>query len=83
MLTPNTHGMFVPIKVGKLHRIETIYKHKQNGSLGSRLKFSGRRFKMKVKDMKSIIQDLDDDVEIEVNSILDERQDDFVDLCSS
>ena len=27
---------------------------------------------MKVKDMKEIIKDLDDDVEIEVNSILDE-----------
>ena len=38
---------------------------------------------MKVKDMKAIIQDLDDDVDIEVNSILDKRQDDFVDLCSS
>lgn len=27
---------------------------------------------MKVKDMREIIKDLDDDVEIEVNSILDE-----------
>ena len=27
---------------------------------------------MKVKDMREIIQDLDDDVEIEVNSVLDE-----------
>lgn len=27
---------------------------------------------MKVKDMREIIKDLDDDVEIEVNSVLDE-----------
>ena len=29
---------------------------------------------MKVKDMKSIIQDLDDEVDIEVNSVLDEEK---------
>ena len=28
---------------------------------------------MKVKDMKAIIRDLDDDVDIEVNSVLDEE----------
>lgn len=29
---------------------------------------------MKVKDMKSIIQDLDDEVDIEVNSVWDEEK---------